>query len=79
MLFQSDMNSTHLVKFAKISHFHSVYHMLVEIKNDVHNYNVRQVKEITYSWEDKRFHVRLTVVKTGIRPFWMAGTTQAEE
>lgn len=78
MLFQCDRNSTHLLKFKKISHDHSVYH-LVEIKNDVYNYNVRQMKEITNNWEDKRFHVRLTVVKTGIRPFWMARTTKAKE
>lgn len=45
-----------------VNHFHCqrAYIILAEIKNDVYNYNVRQMKEITHSWEDKkRFHGRL--------------------
>lgn len=37
--------------------------ILAKIKKNVHNYNVTQIKEITCSWEDKRFH-RLTFEKT---------------
>lgn len=36
---------------------------MAEIKKDVHNYNVRQMKEIAYSRENKRFHRRLIFEK----------------
>lgn len=67
MLFQFDVNSTHQSKFTEISNFHSqeAYDILAEIKKNVQNYNVRQMKEITCHWEDKKiFHRILTFRKT---------------
>ena len=54
MLFQSDMNSTSLQKLFISTQ--GAYHLLVEIKNDVHNYNVRQMKGHIYLGRQKISH-----------------------